>query len=209
MRFFGSVKVGETITVDTSGIVDDNGLSNAIFSYQWVLDGSPLPGETNDSYTLTSGHEGSAIGVVVSYNDDDGNLTESIESSGFTVHEATFGRYLVNSLRDFPDASPSDGVAATAREDHPYAVEVTLRAAIEHADALASTFAAAGVTQEIVFADHLTSGQTIQLMGSQLTIGSDLRIVGPGNRHLVIDANASETDQRRAIEVQSGAVVDI
>ena len=36
----GTAQVGETLTVDTSGIGDEEGLENAAFSYQWLADGT-------------------------------------------------------------------------------------------------------------------------------------------------------------------------
>ena len=35
----GTAQVGETLTVDTAGIVDADGLDTATFSYQWRADG--------------------------------------------------------------------------------------------------------------------------------------------------------------------------
>ena len=34
----GTARVGETLTADTSGISDADGLGNATFSYQWLAD---------------------------------------------------------------------------------------------------------------------------------------------------------------------------
>ena len=52
----GTAQVRETLTVGTSGIADDNGLTNAVFSYQWVrrADGADtdISGATASSYLL-------------------------------------------------------------------------------------------------------------------------------------------------------------
>ena len=73
----GTAQVGETLTADTSGITDDDGLDNATFAYQWVSnDGSTdtdIPGATSSSYTLTAVQEGKTIKVRVSFTDDGGN----------------------------------------------------------------------------------------------------------------------------------------
>ena len=37
----GTARVGETLTADTSGIADADGLTGASFSYQWLADGTP------------------------------------------------------------------------------------------------------------------------------------------------------------------------
>ena len=73
----GTALVGETLTVDTSGISDEDGLSNASFSYQWLSnDGNGdtgIPGATGGTYTLVSGDVGKTISVTVSFTDDAGN----------------------------------------------------------------------------------------------------------------------------------------
>ena len=40
----GTVRVGETLATDVLGIVDEDGLENATFSYQWISnDGTTTP----------------------------------------------------------------------------------------------------------------------------------------------------------------------
>ena len=68
----GTAQVGETLSADTSGIADENGLDNATFSYQWLADGNDISGATGYSYTLTSDEVGQPIKVRVSFTDDDG-----------------------------------------------------------------------------------------------------------------------------------------
>ena len=70
----GTAQVGETLTADTSGIADADGLTGATFSYQWL--GSrdeEIQGATNATYTLVTADEGKAIKVRVSFTDDAGN----------------------------------------------------------------------------------------------------------------------------------------
>ena len=73
----GPARVGETLTVDTSGIADADGLENATFSYQWIgNDGSSdtdIAGATDSGYMLVAGDEGQTIQVRVSFTDDAGN----------------------------------------------------------------------------------------------------------------------------------------
>ena len=63
----GTTRVGETLTADTSGIADDDGLDNAVFSYQWQADGMDIPWATDSTYTLGAPEEGKAISVTVSF----------------------------------------------------------------------------------------------------------------------------------------------
>ena len=69
----GTAQVGETVTADTSGIADEDGLDNVAFSYQWQADDSNISGATGETYTLADADEGKAIGVTVSFTDDAGN----------------------------------------------------------------------------------------------------------------------------------------
>ena len=69
----GTAQVGSTLTADTSGIADEDGLTNAVFSYQWVADDEDIAGATGSSYTLTGDDEGKAITVTVSFTDAEGN----------------------------------------------------------------------------------------------------------------------------------------
>ena len=72
----GRLSVGETLTADTSGIADANGLERVRFRYQWTSsDGTAdtdIEGATSASYTLVSADEGSAIRVRVSFTDRGG-----------------------------------------------------------------------------------------------------------------------------------------
>ena len=69
----GTAQVGETLTADTSGIVDENGLENVTFSYQWLADDDAIAGATGSTYTLADADEGKTVKVQVSFTDDAGN----------------------------------------------------------------------------------------------------------------------------------------
>ena len=69
----GTAQVGETLTVDTSGIGDEDGLENATISYQWLADGTAISGATADAYTPVEADEGKAVTVQVNFTDDAGN----------------------------------------------------------------------------------------------------------------------------------------
>ena len=77
----GTAQVGETLTADTPGIADDDGLSNVQYEYQWLADDSDISGATNATYTLADTDEGKAISVQVSFTDDAGN-NEALTSAG-------------------------------------------------------------------------------------------------------------------------------
>ena len=77
----GTAQVGETLTVDTTGISDADGLDNAAFAYQWLADDVEINGATGSTYTLADADEGKAIKVSVSFTDDAEN-DEQITSAG-------------------------------------------------------------------------------------------------------------------------------
>ena len=77
----GTSQVGQTLTADTSGIADADGLANATFSYQWLADDTDIAGATGLTYTLTDSEESKAITVQVSFTDDAGNQ-ETLTSAG-------------------------------------------------------------------------------------------------------------------------------
>ena len=76
----GTAEVGHTLSADTSGISDDNGLTNAQFAYQWLRSDNAISGATGSTYTLTADDEGNTIKVKVSFTDDDG-YSETLTSS--------------------------------------------------------------------------------------------------------------------------------
>ena len=69
----GTAQVGETLTANTSGVVDADGLSNVQYEYQWLADDAEIAGATGSTYTLVAEDEGKAIKVQVSFTDDAGN----------------------------------------------------------------------------------------------------------------------------------------
>ena len=81
----GTAQVGETLTADTSGIADEDGLTNASFAYQWQADGADISGATDSSYTLAIDDESKVISVKVSFSDDAGNEEESTSAATAAV----------------------------------------------------------------------------------------------------------------------------
>ena len=76
----GTAQVGETLTADTSGITDADGLSGVTFSYQWLADDADIAGATDSTYTLVAADEGKAIKVKVSFTDE-ANHQETLTST--------------------------------------------------------------------------------------------------------------------------------
>ena len=74
-------EAGDTLTADTSGIVDSDGLTGATFRYLWFrVRGGETQVGTGESYTVLDADVGRRLKVVVKY-DDDGGTTETVESA--------------------------------------------------------------------------------------------------------------------------------
>ncbi|WP_028470765.1 DUF4347 domain-containing protein, partial [Neptunomonas japonica] len=67
----GTVAEDQTLTADTSGVLDSDGLG--VFSYQWQRDGATVSGATASTYILGDADVGTTISVSVSYTDGGGN----------------------------------------------------------------------------------------------------------------------------------------
>ena len=87
----GTAQVGQTLTADTTGIADEDGLDNVTFSYQWMADDANIQGATGSSYTLADRDEGKAIKVIVSFTDD-ANNEESLPSAATDAVTALPGK---------------------------------------------------------------------------------------------------------------------
>ena len=74
----GTVTEDQTLTTDTSGISDADGLG--AFSYQWLRNGVAIGGATASTYTLGDADVGTQISVQVSYTDSHGT-NESLTSA--------------------------------------------------------------------------------------------------------------------------------
>ena len=88
----GTVQVDHTLTADTSGIGDADGLTNVSYSYQWIAnDGtsdSDIADATSSSYTLVAADAGKTIKVKVAFTDDAQNQETGTSAATATVAAA-------------------------------------------------------------------------------------------------------------------------
>lgn len=84
----GTPIVGQTIYADTGGWVANPYPS---FTYQWNVNGVPVPGETNDSYVVQLADVGQNISVTVFATNSEGS---SNATSASVVGIAATARYL-------------------------------------------------------------------------------------------------------------------
>ena len=89
----GPVQVGMVLTADTSYITDGDGLSGALFSYQWFAGKQEIVNATDSSYLIAAEHEGKAMAVEVSFTDDAGNAQQltSVPTAPVTAAERVPG----------------------------------------------------------------------------------------------------------------------
>ena len=88
----GTARVGQTLTVDTSAIADEDGLDNVSYSYQWIAnDGTTdtdIEDATDSAYTPPVSDVGKTIKVRVTFTDDADNQ-ESLTSADTDTVAAT------------------------------------------------------------------------------------------------------------------------
>ncbi|WP_432470592.1 DUF4347 domain-containing protein [Amphritea sp. HPY] len=107
----GTVTEDQTLSVDTSGITDDDGLGS--FSYQWLRNGSVISGATGTSYLLGDADVGTQISVQVSYSD--GHSTDEVVTSVQTA--------AVGNVNDLPVGLPV--INGTVTEDQTLSVDTS------------------------------------------------------------------------------------
>ena len=103
----GTAQVGETLTANTSGISDADGLENVSFSYQWLADDAAIAGATGSTYTLADSDEGKTVRVQASFTDNEGN-EETLTSAATAA--------VAGAQPTEPPAKPK-GLSATASHD--------------------------------------------------------------------------------------------
>ena len=108
----GTAQVGETLTADTSGIADQDGLDDASFAYQWMADDSDIAGATDSTYTLTPDDLGKSVKVRVTFTDDRSN--QETLTSAATSAVAAAATPLTASLENTPQTH--DGQTALTFE---------------------------------------------------------------------------------------------
>ena len=88
----GTPQVGVTLTADTSVISDEDGLDDASFSYQWIVNDensdADIEDATDSTYTLSVSDVGKTIKVKVSFTDDAEN-DETLTSAATVAVAAT------------------------------------------------------------------------------------------------------------------------
>ena len=174
----GTVEVGETLTVDVSGISDADGLENAEFSFRWFGDynyategGWVLPQSDAKSLTfeINSFAAGKAISVEVRFTDDAGNEERMISAPTGVVPGPIESITLVDTFTQTDVATfTGDGFIRLNNLSHLYAFRANLAEGAEVASMLVeSDFPNGGWEHHIDSeAPFTTSGEAEDLQGN-------------------------------------------
>ena len=89
----GTLRVGQTLTATSGTIADTDGITNAVYAYQWIRVNSSnnqneISGETGSTYVLTTADEGQRIRVKASFTDNRGNGEMRTSGTTGTVQAA-------------------------------------------------------------------------------------------------------------------------
>ena len=88
----GTAQVGRTLTADTSGIADPEGLAKVSYSYQWIRNegetDADIAGATDPTYTPSVSDVGKTVKVQVTFADGQGN-EETLTSKSTAAVAAT------------------------------------------------------------------------------------------------------------------------
>ena len=103
----GTAQVDETLTANTSGIADADGLTNVSYSYQWIAGDTDIPGARSSTYTLQDADEGMTIQARVTFTDDAGH-EETLISEATSAVAGLPPPPLTASYEDAPSAH--DGI---------------------------------------------------------------------------------------------------
>ena len=79
ITIYGRPVVASQLTTD---VTDGNGITSASFTYEWFVDGAPVPGETDSGYLVRESDLGKSISVDVTFTDDDGLNNSASDTVG-------------------------------------------------------------------------------------------------------------------------------
>ena len=194
----GTVQAGETLTATTDGIEDEDGLTGAVFAYQWVRSGADIEGAASSNYTVTGDDEGKPIHVRVTFTDDAGN------AESLTSYAKLSAPPLI-----IPDEEPSPKSTATreAREAQgaQEAAESPLTAAIN--DAPGSHDGQEDFTFELRFSEEPKEGFSYTTMRDHAFTVTSGTVVGA--RRLDGDSATPNTRWEISVSPDSNANVKI
>ena len=123
----GAAQVGQTLTADTAGIADADGLTNVSYSYQWLSSrDTEIEGATSSTYTPQSSDKGKVIKVRVTFTDDGGS-EETLTSAATAAVAAS------------PDSGPAVAIGLSPSASVDEGTEIALTMSFAHLESDSDT----------------------------------------------------------------------
>ncbi|PHO03051.1 hypothetical protein CSC82_14110 [Rhodobacteraceae bacterium 4F10] len=181
----GDATQGETLSVDTSGLSDPDGLG--AFSYQWLRDGADITGATGDAYGLGQEDVGTAISVRVSYVDGAGtpetvtsiattdiaNVNDPVEGTPVIAGDATQGETL---SVDTSGLSDPDGLGAFSYQWLRDGADIT--GATSDSYILGAEDADAAISVRVAYTDGQGTAEAVTSAATDPVMGAGLHLIG-------------------------------
>ena len=183
----GTPQVGETLTADTSGISDEDGLNDAVFGYQWLADDDAIPGATGSTYTLADANAGKAISVEVSFTDDAGNgesltsgATDAVAAAPQANNEATGAPSISGTVQvgetltaDTSGIADADGISNAEFTYQWQADNAAIADATGSAYTLADADEGKAITVQVSFTDDAGNDETLTSAATEAVAGNE------------------------------------
>ena len=179
----GTAQVGQTLTAITTGIDDADGLP-ATFTYQWMSNGTAIPGAMAATYEVQATDAGKTIMVQVTFTDDAGN-TEVLTSAATVTVAVGSGNTPVTGV---PTISGTAQVGQTL---------TAITTGIDDADGLPATFTYQWLADGVAIMT-IMNAEMVLAMGSTYVVTS-------GDNGKAITVRVTFTDDAGYTEVLTSA----
>ena len=182
----GTAQVGETLTSNTSGIADADGLTNVSFTYQWLADDTDIAGASGSTYTLTDSEESKAIKVEVSFTDDAGNdetlttaATDAVAAASTPNSPATGAPTISGTIQvgetltaDTSGVSDADGLSSVQYEYQWLADDSDISGATSATYTLTDSEESKAITVQVSFTDDADNEETLTSAATDVVAGT-------------------------------------
>ncbi|SHI06781.1 DUF4214 domain-containing protein [Marivita hallyeonensis] len=106
----GDALIGEKLVARPNGVSDADGINFSTQSFQWLRDGQPIFGATNQTYFVSSSDAGSRISVEYSYTDGGGTRETVVSNPEPAVPSTGSGGGAPTGPVIIPDSDPGNSV---------------------------------------------------------------------------------------------------
>ena len=199
----GTAQVGQTLTANTSGIADADGLSNVQYEYQWLADDSDISGATNATYTLADTDEGKAIKVQVGFTDDTGNgetltsaATDAVAAAPTPNTPATGAPTISGTAQvgetltaDTSGIADADGLSSVQYEYQWLADDADISGATNATYTLTDSEESKAITVQVSFTDDADNEETLTSAATDVVAGA--QPTEPPDKPTGLDATAT------------------